>query len=98
MSLFHSSVGVICADYFGDELVLPLPNVGNKKMDSNKSSNEKAAATSVESSVEEAADKTVARVQNKGTEHNHSSDHQKSSLRFSPSFDGLHCFETLILN
>ncbi|XP_027090224.1 germin-like protein subfamily 1 member 13 [Coffea arabica] len=45
MSVFHPSVEVevICADYFGDELVLPLPKVNNK-MDSYKSSGKNTTA------------------------------------------------------
>ena len=45
MSVLHPSVEVevICADYFGDELVLPLPKVNNK-MDSYKSSGKNTTA------------------------------------------------------
>lgn len=91
MSLFHPSVEVICADYFGDELVLPLPKVNNKT-DSNNSSGKNIAAP--------VAGKTAANaVQNKATEHHHQPTyHKKSFLGFSPAFDGLHCFETLHWN
>lgn len=93
MSVLHPSVEVevICADYFGDELVLPLPKLNNK-MDSYKSSGKNTAARV-------AGKPAATEVQNKGTDHHHHpSSHKKSFLGFSPAFDGLHCFETLNWN
>ncbi|KAL3538638.1 hypothetical protein ACH5RR_002004 [Cinchona calisaya] len=97
MSLFHSSVEVICADYFGDELVFPLPKVNNKKMDViNNQSRRKDVAevpevikSSAAAAEELVGKKTAAKVPQ---------NNNKPSLRFSPAFDVLHCFETMILN
>ncbi|KAF8379913.1 hypothetical protein HHK36_027378 [Tetracentron sinense] len=82
MSIFSFSDSAICADYFGDELGLPLPSLNTAN--SNKT---KADPTGDSLTAEE-----------KKTLGNSSTPGQVRKLQQSAVIDGLHFSETLIYN
>lgn len=88
MPLFHSSASVICADYFGDELPLPLPAVkilGNKKKKMN--SKDTTAAAKI-LNVGAATDNAVGQSKKGSSKY--------KAPGFTLAFDGLHPFEMFV--
>ncbi|KAF5734945.1 hypothetical protein HS088_TW15G00443 [Tripterygium wilfordii] len=85
MSIFGSLRQAICADYFGDELGFALPPLF--KMVSRNSE-----YTTKENNNSSNSNSSMVITAEKKTKHG------DGVVAIAPIFDGLHCFETLVLH
>lgn len=93
MSAFGSTVGVICADYFGDELGIPLPSIGAI----NKSKTEAKAVNAGDSTTNYGRLQSI-KGSGKRSVWEFVREPQKAAPALVPAFDGLHPYETLAFN
>ena len=83
MAAFGSSLATVCADYFGDELGLPLPPFNAKKTNTKP--------------MEATNSSTVSNDQLK-KKNERSNRYNAAALAFAPGIDGLQPFETLLFH
>ncbi|GFS44523.1 hypothetical protein Acr_00g0090870 [Actinidia rufa] len=89
MAAFGSSIATVCADYFGDELGLPLPPVNAKKTNTKNG----VAAKLVEAPNSSTVSNDLLKKKNEKSHR-----YNNAALAFAPAIDGLHPFETLLFN
>lgn len=88
MSLFHSSASVIGADYFGDELPLPLPAVKILEKKEKKKMDSKDTTSANILNVGAATDNAVGQSKKGSSKY--------KAPGFTLAFDGLHPFEMFV--